>query len=76
MSIMNLVDTIFRAKHAERCSPVAIFKTDQHGKYDVVFERTVKTKAMIKNNHPDLIGVFDCTSDFNALRRALNTLII
>lgn len=71
MSISQINVILRRIEDAEPESPIAVFRATEEDCACVVFASTVITRAMIRMGDPDLIGVFDKTSDRTVAKRQI-----
>lgn len=71
MTVMSTDLILERVKVAEKESPIAVFQ-DENGDLDAVFAATIGTQERIKNDDPDLVGVFHKYQRISTVRARLN----
>jgi hypothetical protein len=71
MSLMSVSHTIDRIKGATELSKIAVFRCEKSGEVNAVFASTVKTQKLIREKHPDLIGVYDSSMNLHEIERTL-----
>lgn len=71
MSFSTLDVVMARINGAAKNSPIAVFMCPEPKKLNAVFANTVKTAGMIRDQHPDFVGVFDCDADMEKVERRL-----
>lgn len=71
MSICTTQEVMNRIKHADRESPIAVFRTEDDIYFDALFANTIPTQQRIKKGDRMYIGTFHKLNDPSTIRRKL-----
>lgn len=71
MSKCSINQVMMRIKGSDASSQIAVFRCEEPEKLDAVFASTVKTRSMIVQRQPGLIGVYDGTMNLDQVSREL-----
>lgn len=73
MTIMSSELIISRIEAATPASPIAVFKSDVKGSFDVVFANTVTTQKIILEGSRKLVGIYHNGMDMLLIEKFLTS---